>query len=104
MGAGIGFFIAFIGLKNAGIVVADAHSIASLGNFASARVLLGFVGILFTIILVKRRVRGALMVSILLITAVGNTPAVRHTGSQDHTDSSADFRLAAFDWTAVSQA
>jgi AGZA family xanthine/uracil permease-like MFS transporter len=84
VGAGIGFFIAFIGLKNAGIVVADAHSIASLGNFASARVLLGFVGILVTIILVNRRVRGALMVSILLITAVGiflpsGTPGVRIT-------------------------
>jgi adenine/guanine/hypoxanthine permease len=71
VGAGIGFFIAFIGLKNAGIIVADPHSIASLGNFSSARVLLGFAGILATVILVNRGVRGALIISIVLITIVG---------------------------------
>jgi AGZA family xanthine/uracil permease-like MFS transporter len=71
VGAGIGLFIAFIGLKNAGIIVADSHSIAALGNFTSARVLLGFAGILLTIVLVNRRVRGALIVSILLMTAAG---------------------------------
>jgi len=71
VGAGIGLFIAFIGLKNAGIVVADPHSIVALGNFASPPVLLAFIGMLFTIVLVNRKVRGALILSILLITAVG---------------------------------
>jgi AGZA family xanthine/uracil permease-like MFS transporter len=71
VGAGIGLFIAFIGLKNAGIIVADPHSIAALGNFSSARVLLGFGGILATVILVNRGVRGALIISIVLITVIG---------------------------------
>src|SRR5580658_543343 len=71
VGAGIGLFIAFIGLKNAGIIVANPHSIAALGNFGSARVLLGFAGILVTIVIVNRGVRGALILSIVLITAAG---------------------------------
>jgi AGZA family xanthine/uracil permease-like MFS transporter len=71
VGAGIGLFIAFIGLKNAGIIVANPHSIAALGNFGSARVLLGFAGILVTIVMVNRGVRGALILSIVLITAAG---------------------------------
>jgi AGZA family xanthine/uracil permease-like MFS transporter len=71
VGAGIGLFIAFIGLKNAGIIVANPHSIAALGNFGSARVLLGFAGIVVTVIMVNRGVRGALILSIALITAAG---------------------------------
>jgi adenine/guanine/hypoxanthine permease len=71
VGAGIGLFIAFIGLKNAGIIVANPHSIAALGNFGSARVLLGFAGIVATVIMVNRGVRGALILSIALITAAG---------------------------------
>jgi adenine/guanine/hypoxanthine permease len=71
VGAGIGLFIAFIGLRNAGIVIPDPHSVSALGNFASPRVLLGFVGILITIILVNRGIRGALILSIVLITLAG---------------------------------
>ena len=69
--AGIGLFIAFIGLKNANIIVSNPHSIVSLGDFSSPKVLLGFIGILFTIILVNRGVRGALILSILAITLAG---------------------------------
>jgi adenine/guanine/hypoxanthine permease len=71
VGAGIGMFIAFIGLRNAGIIVPNPHSIAALGNFSSAPVLLAFAGILLTIILVNRGVRGALIFSIVLITVAG---------------------------------
>jgi len=71
VGAGIGLFIAFIGLKNADIIVSNPHSIVSLGDFASPKVLLGFIGIVFTVVLVNRRVRGALILSILSITLVG---------------------------------
>jgi AGZA family xanthine/uracil permease-like MFS transporter len=71
VGAGIGLFIAFIGLKNAGIIIANPHSMVALGNFGSARVLLGFAGILLTIIMVNRGVPGALIISIVLITAAG---------------------------------
>jgi AGZA family xanthine/uracil permease-like MFS transporter len=71
VGAGIGLFIAFIGLKNAGIIVANPRSIAALGNFRSPSVLLAFAGIVLTIVLVNRGVRGAMVLSILLITIAG---------------------------------
>jgi len=84
VGAGIGMFIAFIGLKNAGIIISNPQSIVALGDFSSAQVLLGFFGILLTIILVNRRVRGALILSILAVTVAGMflpaaTPGARIT-------------------------
>jgi len=71
VGAGIGFFIAFLGLKNAGILIANPRSIIGLGNMASATVLLGLGGIILTIVLVARKVPGALILSILAATVVG---------------------------------
>ena len=71
IGAGIGLFIAFLGLKNAGIVVANPRSIVGLGNMASPTVLLGLGGIVLTVILVARKVPGALILSIVAATLVG---------------------------------
>lgn len=71
VGAGIGFFIAFLGLKNAGILIANPRSIIGLGNMASATVLLGLGGIILTIVLVARKVPGALILSILVATVAG---------------------------------
>ena len=71
VGSGLGFFIAFLGLKNAGILVASPRSIIGLGNLASPTVLLGLGGIVVTIIFVARKVPGALILSILLATVVG---------------------------------
>ena len=61
IGAGIGFFIAFIGLKNAGIVVANASTFVSLGNLLEPTVLLAVFGILLTIFLVAKNVRAAVL-------------------------------------------
>src|SRR3954462_821199 len=68
---GIGLFIAFIGLKNGGIVVANAATFVTHGDFGSPPVLLCFGGILLTAVLVARRVPGAIILSILAVTAVG---------------------------------
>jgi AGZA family xanthine/uracil permease-like MFS transporter len=70
-GAGIGLFIAFVGLKNAGIVAANPRSIVGLGHIASPTVLLAMVGIIIAIALVRKKIPGALMWSILTVTAVG---------------------------------
>jgi AGZA family xanthine/uracil permease-like MFS transporter len=69
--AGIGLFIAFVGLKNAGIVAANSRSIVGLGHVASPTVLLAFAGIIIAIVLVRKNVPGALMWSILAVTVVG---------------------------------
>jgi AGZA family xanthine/uracil permease-like MFS transporter len=71
VGTGIGFFIAFLGLKNAHIIVANPGSLVSLGQFTSPVVLLGFGGILLAVALVYQRVPGALVISILVLTVLG---------------------------------
>ena len=57
--AGIGFFLAIIGLKNAGLVVAHPATLVALGNLKSAPVLLACVGFLAIVALEARRVPGA---------------------------------------------
>lgn len=68
--AGIGMFIAFIGLKNAGIIVAKAGTFVGLGNF-TAPMMLGIVSILLSSILMARKVKGALFYGIILSTIIG---------------------------------
>lgn len=68
---GIGLFIAFIGLKNGGIITASPATFVTHGDFGSASVLLCFGGILLTAVLVARQVPGAIILSILAVTAVG---------------------------------
>jgi AGZA family xanthine/uracil permease-like MFS transporter len=71
IGGGIGFYIAFLGLRNAKIIVSNPRSIVSMGDFSSATVLLGLAGILVAIILVLRKVPGALVISILVLSFAG---------------------------------
>lgn len=71
VGAGIGFFIAFVGLKNAGIIVANASTAVGLGSFQSPVVLLAVFGILVTIFLVIKKVPAAVFVGMIITAAVG---------------------------------
>ncbi|ERJ68489.1 NCS2 family permease [Porphyromonas gingivalis] len=68
--AGIGMFIAFIGLKNAGIIVSHPATLVALGPFTPI-FLLGILGIILSAALVVRKVRGALFYSIAICTIVG---------------------------------
>ena len=68
---GIGLFIAFIGLKNGGVIVANQATFVSQGDFASGPVALCLGGILLTAILVSRRVPGAIVLSIAIVTIAG---------------------------------
>lgn len=68
--AGIGMFIAFIGLKNAGIVVANPATFVALGNF-TPEAILGIVAIVLSGVLTARRVKGALFIAIIIATLVG---------------------------------
>lgn len=71
IGAGIGLFIAFIGLQNAGIVVKNNSTLVSLGEITSGSALLALIGLLITGILVVKNVRGGLLIGILVTTAIG---------------------------------
>ncbi|HEY8993759.1 MAG TPA: NCS2 family permease [Lacunisphaera sp.] len=68
---GIGLFIAFIGLKNGGIVVSSPATFVTHGDFGTPAVLLCFGGILLTAVLVARKIPGAIILSILAVTVVG---------------------------------
>lgn len=68
---GIGLFIAFVGLKSAGIVVSSESTFLTLGNMHDSAVLLGIFGILLTAALLVRGITGALLLGILITTIVG---------------------------------
>ena len=73
IGAGIGMFIALIGLVNAGIVVGEssAATTVGMGNFASPTVLLACVGLIITIVLVVAKVPAALFISMIATSVIG---------------------------------
>lgn len=68
--AGIGMFIAFIGLKNAGIIDANPATFVTLGKFTPAAVL-AMVGIVISGVLMVRKVKGALFYGIIICTVAG---------------------------------
>ena len=71
VGAGIGFFIAFIGLVEAGIIVANPATLVGLGALGTATTLLALFGIILTIVLLGLKVRGAVFFGIVGTAFVG---------------------------------
>ena len=71
VGAGIGFFIAFIGLKNAGIIEGDVNTFVTLGNLAHPTVLLGLFGLILVVVLYALKFRFALITAIISTAVVG---------------------------------
>jgi AGZA family xanthine/uracil permease-like MFS transporter len=65
--AGIGLFIAFLGLRNAGLVVANEATFVTLGQVASPATLLCIAGLIVTGALVARKVRGAILIGIIAL-------------------------------------
>ncbi len=68
---GIGLFIAFIGLKNSGIIVSNEATYVALGNLHSPAVLLAIFGIILTSALLVKNVMGALLIGIIVTTVIG---------------------------------
>lgn len=69
--AGIGLFIAFIGLKNAGIIVANEGTLIGLGNLGEPNTMLALIGLGITAILMSLKIKGAILIGILLTTLIG---------------------------------
>jgi adenine/guanine/hypoxanthine permease len=84
---GIGLFIAFIGLKNAGIVVANPATFVTIGDLSEPAALLALAGILLTIVLFIKKVTGAILISVLVLTLVGAFIPVGDGYLTQHTDS-----------------
>lgn len=95
VGAGIGFFIAFIGLSGAGVIVASDDTLIQMGSLSNPGVVLTLLGIAITATLVIKKVKGGMLIGILIITTMGlffTNPATGNTFTQWPTDG-----LIAFD-------
>jgi len=69
--AGVGLFIAFIGLHNAGVVVGDKATLVALGNIAQPSCVLTLVGVAMISLLLLRGVRMAIILTIIALTVAG---------------------------------
>ena len=71
IGGGIGLFIAFIGLQNAGVVVNNDATLVALGDITSGSALLAMIGLVITGLLYIKNVKGAMLLGILVTTMIG---------------------------------
>ena len=69
--AGIGTFIAFIGLKEAGIVVPNASTFLTMGDLGATPALVAIAGLLLTAVMMARRIKGAILLGILCTGILG---------------------------------
>lgn len=74
IGAGIGLFIAFIGLKNGGIIVNDEATLVHLGNICHGTALLAIIGIVITAVLLILKVPGNILIGIIVTALLGMLP------------------------------
>jgi AGZA family xanthine/uracil permease-like MFS transporter len=71
IGVGIGLFIAFIGLKNSGIIIADKATFVTVGKLTAIEPLLSCAGLILTAVLMARSVKGSMLIGILTTTILG---------------------------------
>ena len=81
--SGIGLFIAFIGFRNAGLVIADPETLVGMGNLRNPTTALALVGLILMVALEIRKVRGAILIGVLSTTAMAWALAfaILHSGS-----------------------
>jgi len=71
IGAGIGLFIAFIGLKSAGVIVDDSATLVALGDITSGSALLALIGLIITGFMYARNIPGAILLGIIITMLIG---------------------------------
>lgn len=71
VGAGIGLFIAFLGLQNANIIVADPNTLVTLGDLTTGPTLLAIFGLVITVIMMVRKIKGAIFYGMIMTTILG---------------------------------
>ncbi len=78
IGAGIGVFIAFLGLKNGQIVVASPATFVTVGDLIHGDGLLALIGLLLMSVLIIHKVRGALLIGVVVTTLIGIPMGITH--------------------------
>lgn len=99
--AGIGLYIAFIGLQNAGIVTNSDATLVNLGDITQGPALLGIIGIVLTSVLLVRKIKGALLIGILATTLIGIPMGVTHFNGIFSTPPSIEPIFCKFEWHKI---
>ncbi|MBQ3191551.1 MAG: NCS2 family permease [Bacteroides sp] len=99
--AGIGLYIAFIGLQGAGIIVNNDATLVSLGDLTTGSALLGAIGIIVTSILLVKNVKGALLWGILATTLIGIPLEVTQINGVFSTPPSIEPIFMQFEWSQI---
>lgn len=101
IGAGIGLYIAFIGLKSAGIIVSSEATSVTLGPLSDNTSILAIIGLLLTSVLVVLKVRGGMLLGILVTTIIGIPMGVTHFNGLLSTPPSISSIFCQFEWSQI---
>ncbi|MCR4773932.1 MAG: NCS2 family permease [Prevotella sp.] len=101
IGVGIGLYIAFIGLKSANIIVATDATAVKLGDLGTPSSVLAIMGFFITAIMVARKVRGGLLIGILMTTLLGIPMGVTNFNGIMDTPPSIDPIFCQFEWDKI---
>lgn len=98
---GIGLFIAFVGLQNAGIIVNDESTLVTLGSITEGNGLLSLIGLSITAPLVIKNVRGGLLIGILATTLIGIPMGATHYQGLISIPQSPAPIFCQFEWSSI---
>ena len=101
IGAGIGLYIAFIGLKSAGIIVNSEATSVALGSFSKPAVILSIIGFLITSVLVILNVKGGMLLGIIATTLIGIPMGVTNFNGVMSTPPSIAPIFCQFEWSQI---
>lgn len=101
IGAGIGLYIAFIGLKSAGVIVSSEATSVTLGPLSDNTSILAIIGLLLTSVLVILKVRGGMLLGILVTTIIGIPMGVTHFNGLLSTPPSISSIFCQFEWSQI---
>ena len=101
IGAGIGLYIAFIGLKSAGIIVSSEATSVTLGSFSEPTAILAIIGLILTSVLVILKVRGGMLIGIIITTLIGIPMGVTNYSGIVSTPPSIAPIFCKFEWTQI---
>ena len=101
VGGGIGLFIAFIGMQNAGIIVKDDATLVALGDITSGTALLAMIGLVITGVLYALNVKGAMLIGILATTLIGIPMGITEFKGVVSTPESIEPIFCKFEWENI---
>jgi len=101
IGAGIGLYIAFIGLQNAGIIANDDSTLVTLGNLKNLGSLLFIIGLVLTAVLVILKVKGGILIGMLATTIIGIPMGITQFSGLISLPDSVGPLFMKFEWSSI---